>query len=266
MSTTQRLDTASGVFFFSGFMLAKLQYIPVSLVATAFRFLSLAMYLAAYSLWFASTLLKPSQEEQKDKWYGFAKIKEQFLLSSFIGFTATVLSIAAIFVPVLFPIAAWLFLLGNTVWAIGEYHKLKNPPVDDENFSYSRQKSYMSYAAVTSSMSLVTALAATLMLVFPPLTVPITLFSLLITIGLGVLAFEYWLDFNFGNHQPAPKSNSYCEMEESLGSSISHDNDLSPAPQHTKGLFSTLSSPQAKIKLTPLSSINEDSFPTPSLL
>lgn len=125
MTVAQKLDKASGIFFFAGFLLSKLQYIPFPLASAIFRFISLGIYSLAYLCWLTASLLHPDHPVNYRKWYGFAQIKEQFLLSSFVGLTATVLSVAAVFVPVLFPPAAWLFLIGNAIWAIGEYHKLK---------------------------------------------------------------------------------------------------------------------------------------------
>ncbi|WP_454780877.1 hypothetical protein [Legionella sp. WA2022007384] len=240
MTIAQKLDRASGIFFFAGFLLSKLQYIPFPLAAAIFRFLSLGIYSLAYLCWFTACHLHPDHPEHYRKWYGFAQIKEQFLYSSIIGFTATIISVAAIFVPALFPPAAWLFLLGNILWSIGEYHKLKNPP-PDENFSSTRQSAYLSYAKTSTVISLVAATAATFIFLFPPAAIPITIFSLLICVGLGALAFEFWLNCNFGQHEP-DHANSYYEMTETLGPSVSeeHSNSKSPEPEPScfSGFFS----------------------------
>ncbi|QMT60430.1 hypothetical protein [Legionella sp. PC997] len=240
MTVAQKLDKASGIFFFAGFLLSKLQYIPFPLAASIFRFLSLGVYGLAYLSWFTACHLHPDHPEHYRKWYGFAQIKEQFIFSSAIGFTATVISVAAIFVPALFPPAAWLFLLGNIIWAIGEYHKLKNPPPADENFSSTRQKAYVSYAVTSTAISLVAALAATFILLFPPLAIPITIFSLLICVGLGALAFEFWLNANLGQHEPDLRPDSYFEMTETLkpSPSLDHSNSPEPEPSCFNGLFS----------------------------
>ncbi|WP_131794698.1 hypothetical protein [Fluoribacter gormanii] len=228
MTVAQKLDKASGIFFFAGFLLSKLQYIPFPLVSAIFRFISLGVYSLAYLSWFIACHLHPDHPEHYRKWYGFAQIKEQFLFSSIIGFTATIISVAAVFVPALFPPAAWLFLLGNIIWSIGEYHKFKNPPPGDESFSSTRQKAYVSYAITSTAISLVAATAATLIFFFPPMAIPITIFSLLVCVGLGAFAFEFWLNCNFGQHEPDQPPESYYEMSGILRPSVSVEHSKSP--------------------------------------
>ena len=266
MNAEQKLEKSSGFFFFAGFMLSKLQYLPFPIVSAVFRFLSLGLYFGGYSSWFAASLMQPGQKQPKDKWYAFAKLKEQFLFSSLVGFIATALSVAAVFVPVLFPPAAWLFFLGNVIWAIGELHKLKHPPAHKEDFSHTRQKAYLSYAITTTAISLVTALAATLMVVFPPATLTITIFSLLICVGLGALALECWLNSNFGKHEPLKKADSYTNITDELGASPTPapKNDLAPRPHQgkRKGFFTCCSAevPDDAIEMTPLNEASKEQF------
>lgn len=258
MTVAQKLDKASGIFFFSGFLLSKLQYIPFPLVSAIFRFVSLGVYLLAYLSWLTACLLHPDHEEHYRKWYGFAQIKEQFLLSSLVGLIATVISVAAVFIPALFPPAAWLFLLGNIIWTIGEYHKLKNPPAQDDNFSYSKQKTYLSYAATTCAITLVTAIAATLMFFFPPLAIPITIFSLVVCVGLGALAFEFWLNSAFGDHKPTPTPESYAQMSDTLGPSPALELSDTPEPGCWNGLFNRTNHKPVKPSPKPSELIDDD--------
>lgn len=257
MTAAQRLEKASGIFFFSGFLLSKLQYIPYPLVASIFRFVSLGIYFLAYGCWSTACLLHPDHKEHRNKWYGFAQIKEQFLFSSFVGLVATGLSVGAVFLPVLFPPAAWLFLIGNVLWTIGEYHKLKNPPPNNADFSYTGQKNYLYYALTSSAMSLVTAIAATLIIAFPPLAVPITAFSLLLCVGLGALALDYWLKSgNSANQKPVKES--YNQMSDSLGPTNSPKASNSLEPTFTKSIFSTPKDKVSEIELAPINSYEQN--------
>ncbi|KTC89036.1 hypothetical protein OQJ15_05465 [Fluoribacter dumoffii] len=236
MTVAQKLEKASGIFFFTGFLLSKLQYIPFPLAAAAFRFISLGVYLLAYLSWLTASVLHPDHREHHLKWYGFAQIKEQFMLSSFIGFTATIISVAAVFLPALLPPAAWLFLLGNIIWTIGEIHKLKNPPQPHDKSSYSRQEAYVSYAITSSVMTLVTAASATLIFLFPPAAIPITIFSLIICTGMGALAFEFWLKSTFSDLTQDEINDSYAQMGDSLGPSDSLELTEAPEPGYWKSL------------------------------
>lgn len=165
--------------------------------------------------------------------------KRTIFYSSFIGLGATILSVAAVFIPALFPPAAWLFFLGNLVWTVGEYHKLRNPL--DKNASYSKQSAYCGYATTSSAISFVTAISATLIFIFPPMAIPITIFSLIVCVGLGALAFEFWLNSSFGDHKPAtgPGPGSYVQMGDTLGPSPSPEHADTPEPGCWSGLFSS---------------------------
>ncbi|MGC1182212.1 hypothetical protein [Legionella sp.] len=223
-------DDTGNFFSFSGFILSKLQYIPFT-KAPIFGYISLAFYLIGYAAWCGYNFLRPEDQKQENKWYGFAKIKAQFLFSSLIGFTATVVSIAAIFIPFLYPSAAWLFLLANIFWAIGEYHKLKTPPNNDEN--------YFSYILTTTVISLVTAITATLSFVFPIAALPIFIFSLLIYISLGALALEFLLNSKFDDPKPVQYSESYFKMNNKLGPdpTCASKNNNVPVFSHGKNFF-----------------------------
>lgn len=263
-TTTEQMNTASGVLFFAGSILAKLQYIPFPLASAIFRFLSLGLYLSGYALWSISILLLTGHKQRDDKWYGFAKIKEQLLYSSLIGFVATVLSVAAVFLPVLFPPAAWLFFIGNVIWAISEYHKLKNPP-EDENFSYTKQDAYQSYTMTITTISLVTATAATLMFVFPLIAIPTTIFSLLLCAGLGALAFEFWISYYFDAHKPLKDPDSHMKMSDELGTT--HKNKYSPAPHHEKSFFFSPKEENEKtIEMGSISHVKKESLSRSSIL
>ena len=215
MSHARRLDKASTYFFSTALVLSKLQYIPNAMATFVLKLSSLSLYLIGYALWFSASLLRGDHKRHNPNWYGFAQHKIQASFASITGFIATGLSIAAAFVPVLFPPAAWLYVVSNIIWTIAEYHKLNNPPKDTEHFSYSRQRAYLSYTITITTMSVVTAVAATLILVFPPIAIPATIISVIISIGLGILAFEYWMDSTHGDHKETLVSGSYYEMTES---------------------------------------------------
>ncbi|MDR3501830.1 MAG: hypothetical protein P4L79_04530 [Legionella sp.] len=258
MPNTKYLEKSSGPLFFTGFIASKLQYVPFAAAAAAFRFISLGLYLIAYSFWFAASYNQSEHERADKEWYGFAQIKEQFLFSSLAGFIATVVSVAAIFVPALFPPAAWLFVLGNTLWTIGEYHKLNNPP-KDQDFSYSQQEAYTSYAVSTSIISVISAISATIMFLFPPITMALSIFTILVCAGFGVLACEYLLDYNFGDH-PTTFTSSADAMEKGLGAGVSPQNNPSHThePVHTKKIFQD-ASPVVQENLNPV--VVEDTGP-----
>jgi hypothetical protein len=257
MSKAKYLENASGACFFSGFMLSKLQYLPFPIIAAILRFVSLGIYLIGYIMWFIACLLQPEYKRKGAKWYGFAMLKDQLLFSSLIGFIATIISLIAIPIPFLFPAAAWLYTLGNALWAIGEYHKLHNPPEEDKQFSYKKQNAYFKYSVTMTLISLVTAIASSLIIALPLATIPITVFSACICVGLGAFAFENWLEATFGEHKTGsnsknhiktttneapppeniPKPESELKPDPKSESEPESEPEPEPAPYHGKSLF-----------------------------
>lgn len=219
MSHATRLDKASSYFFLLGFFLSKIQYIPLTIISSTLKFSSLIMYFLGYLLWIIGSHIYPDHNRLKNQWYGFAQFKEQYQCAAIIGLIATVLSIIAIFVPILILPAAWLFLSSNVIWTIGEYHKLNNPPEYELNYSHGHQSVYLSYAMTMSTITLLTAVTTTLMIIFPLIALPVFMGGALLGIGLGALGLEYWLEFSFGNHPLTPIKESYRHMNYSLGPS-----------------------------------------------
>lgn len=222
MSTNTSLNKVTTFFFGAGFVFLKLQQLPIPVFSLVVKIIAFVLYLIAYSLWLIRTILDPDEKTTHDKWYNFAQLKEQFRLSALVGMLGCVLSILGVFFPVFLLPAAWLFLIGNTIWTIGEYHKINNPPTHDELYSQSHQSAYLSYAVLITTMTLITTLATTLIFIFPAISVPLLICSSLICLGLGLLAWKHWIEANFGEHPPNQVViQSYEQMNYLLGPSHS---------------------------------------------
>lgn len=237
VSTPSKLSNLSGFFFFSGFVIAKIQYIPIIMVSSALTIISHLLYMLGYACWFLSSHLFPNHTPKKNEWYGFAQFKEQYLFAATLGFIATSFSIAALFAPVLLIPAAWIFLGGNFMWASGEYHKLNNPPPYDKNYSHSQQNAYFAYSVTITSMTVVAAINTTLVFIFPPIAVPMFIITTVIGVGLNALALEIWLNFTFGNHKPTPVQTSHDQMNQTLGPKVLPEESDSLAPYHDNDLL-----------------------------
>lgn len=252
VTQASKLGKASSFFFFSGFVISKIQYLPVAIVSSALTLLSLGMYFIGYALWFISSHFHPDQKIANEEWYSFAQFKEQFLYASILGLIGTLLSITAIFFPVVLVPAAWLYVGSNILWAIGEFHKLNNPPVDDENFNYEKQNNYLSYALTMTTIALIAATATTLVYFFPPIALTVILTSSIICVGLGLLAAEHWLNSNFGDYKKDPDTGvknhntSYKSMSRNLQNSEKKTLPVATAPYH--GEHPLASKPDEKIK------------------
>ena len=227
------LDKASGVSFFLSTLASKIQYLPLVTLTTPFlNLISLTFSLFGYSVWYVGSYFYPNQLPKNAKWYGFAPFKEQNTYAAFIGIGAAIISMIAIAIPIMAIPAAWLFFSSNVVWVIGEYHKLKHPPAD-ENYSDSFQRSYLSYALSLTSVGLITALAATFVFIFPLQTIPILAIAGISSIALSLVAAEHWLNFNFSEHKKMPtKKASYDKMSHGLGPSFELVELPSSVPYH----------------------------------
>lgn len=230
MTIADKLNKTSSILFLTGNLLSKFQYIPYPLASGICRFLSLGIFLLAYGLTMTASTLEPDEIEYQDQWYDFAQIKEQFIFSSSIGLVATIVSIVALFVPAMLPLAAWLFLLGNTIWAVGEYHKLNNPPAHSTNFSYQTQNTNVAYALTSTASSLVSAIATTLILLFPAIALPITVLSVLLGLSLAVCTFNIWL--NAQCRQPETLTSSYLHMNSQMKPSLAPQDSPTPDLGH----------------------------------
>ncbi|RUR12296.1 hypothetical protein [Legionella sp. km772] len=234
-NTRKIIDKLSSISFFLSLVASKVQYIPAVTIATPFlNLITFGLSLIGYSMWYVASRFYPEQYPRDKEWYGFASFKEQNAYAAFLGIGAAVLSIVAISIPVWAIPAAWLFFSSNVVWAIGEYHKLKNPPADEE-YSKSYQKSYLSYALAMTSVGLSTALSATAIFLFPLQTIPILAVSGLISIAMSLIAAEYWLNYNFEAHKKTPLP-SYNKMSHGLGPTLEYSNTQSPEPYHSPRL------------------------------
>lgn len=243
VSISSKLGKVSSFFFFTGLVFGKAQYLPIPIVSTILNVLSLLSYLMAYSFWFISSHFYPNHTQHKNEWYGFAQFKEQYLAASVLGLLATSFSLAALLVPVLLIPAAWIFLASNLMWTFAEYHKFYNPPTYDENYSHSYQDAYLSHAITITSMSVIATISATLVFLFPPITLHVFVVSSILLLGLTLLAAETWLNFNFGGHKPNPPETSYTQMN-NLGPKLANEHKNTPAPYHGADLFNASSKSQ----------------------
>lgn len=228
------LNRICTILFGAGLVCLKIHNLPIPVVSTIIGFIAYGLYLTAYSLWFFRTLLDPAQKEIQTNWYGFLQYKGQFGLSALLGILGCVLSIIGFFIPILVVPAAWLFLACNTLWTIGEYHQYKTPPQEDEQYSESYQSVYLSYAIVVTTITLLSTLATTLTFIFPPITIPLMIFSGAICFGLSLLAWGYWINATFGDHPTLHEiKDSYFQMSDLL--------ELSPTPSNALFLDDELS-------------------------
>lgn len=202
MGHAKRLDKTSGIFFFLGFVAHKLTYIPVVLVSMTSNILSVALYLIGYILWLIACQIYPDYPALPKHWYAFTQFKNQYKASAILGILAFILGTVGIFFPLCLLPAAWLLALSNIIWCIGEYHKKNHPPRYDPGYSNAHQSLYLAYTITTTSIAIVAAIAATIAFVFPPTTLITLLVSGIVSLFLGALAFNLWVEFSFGKFKP----------------------------------------------------------------
>lgn len=192
MNHAKNLDKASGNLFLLGFVTAKLRQLPIPFVGQVLGLLSYSCYLIAYALWLVASHFYPDHPPKKEDWYGFAQIKHQNRIGAAIGFAGITLCLLSIPFPILLLPGASLFALSNIFWSIAEYHRRQNPP-KDEPYSPARQNYYLSYAILSTFVSVISAASLALVLIFPPIGVPAFFFSSLISYVLTIAAFYFLL-------------------------------------------------------------------------
>lgn len=212
MSHAKHLDNASSIFFLLGFAAYQFRFIPNLLITALSDILSLFFYFIAYGLWLAASHLYPDHPGLAKQWYGFAPFKTQHRISALVGTIAILCCIATLFIPIAALPACWLFLISNGIWLISEYHKKQNPIPFEKDYSTVRQEVYIRYTLAITVSSLVTAVATTLIIVFPPAAIAILIVASILELSLGALSFQYWLDYTFTDYKPDPPEESYKRM------------------------------------------------------
>ncbi|KTD82260.1 hypothetical protein [Legionella waltersii] len=190
MSKETNYNKVSSIFFFSGFLLSKIQYVPFIIASSFTNLAALVLYMMGYGLWFIGIQGTPPNPE----WSPFANLKSKFLYAAVLGLLASTISVLALINPLFLVPAAWLYFASNVLWVGGEYYKLQGSDPNSTREYINSQKNYFNYSITISTIGFVTALATTLSFFIPPITLPVILISSIICIGLGCLSFEYWLE------------------------------------------------------------------------
>lgn len=221
MSNESTLNKASGFFFFSGFLLSKFQYAPFAIASSITNLVALVLYMIGYGLWFIGV----QKSAPNPKWSPFINFKEKFLHAAILGLLATTVSILAIINPLFLIPAGWIYFISNILWTKGEYYKL-NASYDNESSPfYQSQSNYFNYSIAMSTIGFVTATATTLSLLVPAIALPVIILSAIMCLGLGALAFEYWIE-----SKTVTTFNSDIELHELSHSKMQHGLGLGMNP------------------------------------
>lgn len=220
MSYADILDKTSSIFFIMGTLFSKLRLLPFALFSLVANVISQILYLGGYILWFVASYLYPEHPRLKDQWYGFGQFKEQSRISAVVGTVASIFSVIAIFQPVLIIPALWFFFISNVIWSISHYHRLKNPPDFEADYSATSQVNYIGYAFLTTCVSFVTAFCITASILFPVISFAMLTTSTILGLIITLVALEYLVNFSFNNTQPNKwKGTNYSEMSTELSHS-----------------------------------------------
>ncbi|STX28776.1 Uncharacterised protein [Legionella beliardensis] len=216
MSYGKHLNKASSFFFLTGFLAAKVQYLPFYLFSVITNIFSSACYLIGYLLWLVASLVNPESIKHKDFWYGFASFNTQHKYAAYLGLTATICFFVAISSPFIAIPAAWLFASSNLFWCVAEFHKLKFSPKSSD-YSANYQSNYLQYAALMTAVSLITALSVTCSMLFPLAGFAILTGSAILSLVIGIQALNCWITANMDDHKPDYELvDSYTHMSENL--------------------------------------------------
>lgn len=198
------LESASGYLFTIGAVFSKLQYLPITAVRVTSNLSALLMYLAGYFLWVAACQRYPHEELQTHRWYTFAEFKDQFTASAVIGSIAMAFSLFAIANPIAFVASAWLMVVSNFLWVVGERNKMVNPPQYRQLPDPKQQETYFNYSTIVFAISVITALSVTGVVFFPISAIYIVSLATILTTGLSLWSFEHILE----NWFPSPAKSS----------------------------------------------------------
>lgn len=254
MDYPARLNQFSSVLIFVGACFNKLQLLPLPALRLVSIPISLLFYFTGYVFWFISAYLYPDYSASKDKWYGFQEFKQQTQLAAILGGVAVVFCFLSMFAPPAMLIGMWLFVAGNVVWATAEFHKYKNPPPHEIDYSTTQQKTYLKYVYLINLLSIVSAVATTVSFVFPPLALLTFTFMAITNVAIILAALNYLFDQQFGEHIPDRKiNNKIIDTPEHVLTSSKHTlkkHHSLEAPMHTPLLFRARASSLPTLRLS----------------
>ena len=195
---TAKLDKYSGRLFFIGFLTSKLKNIPIAIVSSVLNAVSLVAYLIGYIAWSIAAFLYPEHPRKQSQWYGFVQFKQQYQMAALLGTLATVLCLTTS----LLLTAAWLFTISNLIWNIAEYHKKENPPIDEANYSSTKQKTYFHYTILVTITSSIAAIGLSIASLIPALAVITLSAASIVGTGFTIASLHYWSKCAFGTFPP----------------------------------------------------------------
>lgn len=244
--------------FFTGFIISKSTLVPIALVSLILNIISLTIYAIAYLVWFLSSYASHNNRDycELPAYKQFKKHVIQYLFSSLTGVVATILSVVAIFFPIIAIPAAALFLVSNLCWVVGEYYRLK---LSDKSEHYAivpkAQQAYFQYAVTATLVSIITLTSVVLCAAFPPLTLVITAVTFIIGGVLGCFALIRWADskaINLRDSQTESKQ-SYHQV---ISQTSKRGNTLGtqtapPSPEKSQPLFPPSPKPLIKQPIVP---------------
>lgn len=227
MGKATTLEKISNFFFFTGSVLKNL---PLIIISPWFTLTYLLSFFIGYTLLLVDTSFDLDHQKLRKHWHGIAEIENQTIFAAVLGIIATLITLLAVFSPVLVIPGAWIFFISNAVRANKEYCLLKNHQKNDLEYNHEYQKSFVNFTFTTTIMSLVTALSITFIFIFPPLAPVIIVSVICSNLILGGFAVQYWLEFNRHEHQKETQAlaNSYQQLFKKLVTtcSLNTSNDL----------------------------------------
>jgi len=260
--TSELLDRIGGYLALGGFVCSKLQIVPDPIISCIFRYLAFLLYLMSYGFWLLGSLVSPQHPRKCEKWYGYADFKTQNLLGATVGFLGVTLGlIAALFFPPALMVGCWLIVASNIIWTTSEYHKYRHPDPNDPFYIPEKQSEYMKYVFMMTLVSMISASALTLCIIFPPATLTVMTISTITGLFLTGIAIHYWSEMTFKfapwtKHGPKACVNSDITIMQELGAVINRENINALVPEAIKSRSGRFFSSESRLGLGPTTEVN----------
>lgn len=245
--------------FFTGFIISKSTLVPIALASLILNIISLAIYAVAYLVWFLSSYASHNNSNYRElpAYKQFKKHVVQYIFSSTTGVVATILSVIAIFFPIVAIPAAALFFISNLCWVVGEYYRLKlSGKSADYAINPKAQQAYFQYAVTATIVSILTLTSVVLCVAFPPLTLAITTATIIIGGVLGCFALIRWADSKAINLRE-PQAETKQSYHQVITYTSKSGNTLStqtapPIPDKSRPLFAPSPKPSLRKPIAPV--------------
>lgn len=209
---SKNINHASSVFFAIGFLIKRLEVIPIPLVKNLMHLIYAGCYMLAYGLFSVASVIFPKHTARKRSWYDRLRVQDQMGIAGILGIVGSALILASLYFAPLLCIGLGLMAISNFAWFCGEVHRLKHPSTYETN-DKTAQSNYAYYAGCVLAISILTLLPEIAKLAALSAAGGIGVMCTIVIVALAIIGCVFWLK-SVTENKAVPTANAPALSEE----------------------------------------------------